>query len=196
MWANIASLTSEKVPLMRLLQGQSNSEELRHQLHLLMGCCATGSLTKRPCTLRVHGLAFFFFTGGERPLKAAYSEVISLGLILGTYGDPTQMMDSREQLHVDGQRQAFLERPGRARRHSNTDSSAHVRLFTGGCMIGGRGTRLWEALLRRAGRCGAVSACAVVDGRRGGGEVPHWLPSRRQRIKSQLDPRPSTLINY
>lgn len=86
-----------------------------------------------------------------------------MGLIRGTNGDPTQMMDSREQLHVDGQRQAFLESPGRARRHSNTDRSAHVQLFTGGCMIGGRGTRLWGALLRRAGRCGAVSACAVVE---------------------------------
>lgn len=81
---------------------------------------------------------------------------MSLGLILGTNGDPTQMMDSREQLHVDGQRQAFLESPGRARRHSNTDSSAHVQLFTGGFMMGGRGTRLWGALLRRAVRCGAV----------------------------------------
>lgn len=121
-------------------------------------------------------------------MKAAHSEVMSLGLILGTNGDPTQMMDSREQLHVDGQRQAFLESPGRARRHSNTDSSAHVQLFTGGFMMGGRGTRLWGALLRRAVRCGAFSACAVVRGKK----VPHWLPSRRQRIKSQL--RPLSLI--
>lgn len=111
---------------------------------------------------------------------------MSLGLILGTNGDPTQMMDSREQLHVDGQRQAFLESPGRARRHSDTDSSAHAQVFIGGSMMGGRGTRLWGALLRRAVRCGAFSACAVVEG---GGKVPHWLPSRRQRIKSQLGPQ-------
>lgn len=40
-------------------------------------------------------------------------------------------------------------------------------------------------------RCGAFSACAVVEGEK----VPHWLPSRRQRIKSQLRP-PSLIIEH
>lgn len=129
------------------------------------------------------------------PLEThAYSEVMSLGLILGTNGDPTQMMDSREQLHVDGQRQAFLESPGRARRHSNTDSSAHVHLFTGGCMIGGRGTRRWGALLRRAGSCGAVSSCAVVEG--GGGECRTGSPPGVSESSRSSPPCPFTLINY
>lgn len=89
-------------------------------------------------------------------MEAAHSEVMSLGVILGTNGEPTQMMDSREQLHVDGQRQAFLGSPGRARRHSDTDSSAHVQVFTAGCMSGGRRLACEElscSELRVAVRC-------------------------------------------
>lgn len=183
MWENIASFTSEKVPLMRLLVGwkwQWNSDHLT---------TSSGGMLRHRIADKasVHASSGVAVLQVEWPLKDAYSEVMSLGLILGTYGEPTQMMDSREQLHVDGQRQAFLGTPGRARRHSNTDTSTHWKVFTGGCMVRGR-----EALLRRAGRCAAVSARG--DGRGGEKKVPHWLPSRRQRIRSRISssPDPST----
>lgn len=101
-----------------------------------------------------------------------------MGVILGTNGEPTQMMDSREQLHVDGQRQAFLGSPGRARMHSDTDSSAHVQVFTAGCMSGGRGLACEE--LSCSELRGAVRYPPAPWRRRKEGKkklVPHWLPS-------------------
>lgn len=123
---------------------------------------ATRSLLKPSCMLWVD-----LTKSRKRPVEAAHSEVMSLGVILGTNGEPTQMMDSREQLHVDGQRQAFLGSPGRAKRDSDTDSSAHVQAFTAGCMSGGRGLACEElscSALRGSVRCGAFSPL-----RRGGG---------------------------
>lgn len=40
---------------------------------------------------------------------STHKEVISLGVILGIYEDPTQMMDSLEQLHVEGHRKGFFK---------------------------------------------------------------------------------------
>lgn len=118
---------------------------------------ATRSLLKHSCMLWAD-----LTLSRKWPVEAAHSEVMSLGVILGTNGEPTQIMDSREQLHVDGQRQAFLGSPGRARRHSDTDSSAHVQVFTAGCMSGGRGLACEELSCSEAVRC-------VSPLRRGGG---------------------------
>lgn len=134
---------------------------------------ATRSLLKPSCMLWVD-----LTRSRKRPVEAAHSEVMSLGVILGTNGEPTQMMDSREQLHVDGQRQAFLGSPGRAKRDSDTDSSAHVQAFTAGCMSGGRGLACEElscSALRGSVRC--VFPPAPWRRRRKKKLVPHWLPS-------------------
>lgn len=119
MWANIASLTSEKVPLTMLLKTRTHMRR-----------------TPRG------------FTPSSHP-HFTHREETSFGAILGTEVDPTQMMDSREQLHVDGHRDAFFGWPGWDRRHRDTERSAQMRR-AGGMLASW--TRMWEEGGGREGR--------------------------------------------
>lgn len=84
------------------------------------------SLLKNVDSLDLHSYfatASTSWPGARRP-ASTYKEMMSPGLVLGTEEEPTQMMDSLEQLQVEGQRAGFFARLPHRHTQSKTQKAS------------------------------------------------------------------------